>query len=82
MEFSKIISQNFLCSGTPVQVATVGIEALDVSTGTLYIQKKIPSGTSWVVQGKYYFQPSTNGISSVTGLNTDNTDPLNPVVRI
>lgn len=62
MEFSKIISQNFLCSGVPVQVATVGIEALDVSTGTLYIQKKIPSGTSWSVKSKNYFQPSTNGI--------------------
>ncbi len=40
----------------PVQVATVGIEALDVSTGTLYIQKKIPSGTSWSVKSKNYFQ--------------------------
>ncbi len=56
MNFSKIISQNFLCSGAPTQVATVGIEALDVSTGTLYIQKKIPSGTSWVVKSKNYFQ--------------------------
>jgi len=82
MEFSKIISQNFLCSGAPTQVATVGIEALDISAGTLYIQNRIPSGTSWVVQGKYYFQPSASGIASVTGLNTDNTDPLNPIVRI
>ena len=82
MEFSKIISQNFLCSGAPTQVATVGIEALDISDGTLYIQNRIPSGTSWVVQGKYYFQPSASGIASVTGLNTDNTDPLNPIVRI
>lgn len=58
MNFSKIISQNFLCSGVPVQVATVGVEALDVSTGTLYIQKKIPNGTSWVVKSKNYYQTS------------------------
>lgn len=26
--------------------------------------------------------PSGSGVQSVTGLNTDNTDPLNPIVQI
>lgn len=59
MDFSKIISKNFLCSGVPVQTATVGIQALDVSTGTLYIQNRIPNGASWVVKSKNYFQPTS-----------------------
>lgn len=70
MEFSKIISKNFLCSGAPTQVATVGIEALDVSTGTLYIQNRIPSGTSWVVKSKNYYQTTDISWDAITGKPT------------
>lgn len=61
MDQSAIISQNFLCSGKPVQVARSGVQALDISTGTLYEQTTIPSGTNYKVKARDYFQPSQSG---------------------
>ena len=85
VEQNKIVDENFLCSGKPKQVARYNIQALDISTGDLYVQQKIPTGSTWVVKGKYYFQPidGSGGVESVesSGLVTiDNTDPLNPIL--
>ena len=66
MDQSAIISQNYLCSGKPVQVARSGVQALDISTGTLYKQTTIPSGVNYVVKARNYYQPSQQEIPPVT----------------
>lgn len=37
-----------------------GVQALDISTGTLYVQNSIPAGTSYTVKARNYFQPLDN----------------------
>lgn len=67
MEQSKIISENFICAGKPVQVANNSVEALDITTGDLYIQNRVPSGTDWKIKGKYYYQSTDVSWSEITG---------------
>lgn len=50
-------STNTFGAGAPTFQATVGVEYLDISdpAHTLYIQNKIPYGTSWIVKSKPVF---------------------------
>lgn len=61
VEQQSIITQNYLCSGKPTQRANAGVQALDISTGTLYRQATVPSGNTYVVFARNYFQPSLSG---------------------
>lgn len=76
------IAQDFPCSGIPTwAVARKGIVALDISTGNKYIQSTFPYGNSWkLLSLKNIYDPG--GVQSVTGLNTNNADPQNPVINI
>jgi len=78
------ISQDFPCSGIPTwAIARKGVVALDISTGDKYIQNTAPYGNAWILQSiKNIYLPPSGGVQSVTGLNTDNTDPANPVIQI
>ncbi len=61
MENQSPIQQDYLCSGVPTLPARIGVQALDISTGTLYEQARNPSGATYRVVATKYFQPSTSG---------------------
>lgn len=78
-----MLTYNTFGSGKPTFQAQVGVTYLDVSdpSHTLYIQKQIPFGAAWIVSLQPAY-PFLDGVESVTGLETDNTDPRNPIVKI
>ena len=81
----NFVSVDFICSGAPTLAATSGIKALDIKNSKLYIQTSIGYGTGWVAQPGNYYQAAISGgvgVTSVTGLDTDNTDPTQPIVKI
>lgn len=85
MNQSQVITEDFLTTSKPILVAKAGVRGLDQQTGILYEQIKVPYGAVYQQVGKYYYQPTNPtgaGVQSVTGLDTDNTDPLNPIVQI
>lgn len=57
MENQSPVNENYLCSGPPVLVARIGVQALDISTGTLYEQARNPSGATYRVIATKYYQP-------------------------
>ena len=58
MENQSPIQQDYLCSGVPTLPARIGVQALDISTGTLYEQARNPSGATYRVVATKYYQPS------------------------
>jgi hypothetical protein len=79
------ITVDFVCAGKPILPAKSGVRALDIQANKLYLQTAMPFGAGWVEQtGTYYLSASTggSGVLTVTGLDTDNTDPANPIVQI
>ncbi len=85
MNRAQVITEDFLSSDKPILIARAGVRALDQQTGILYEQVKVPYGAIYQKVGTFYYQPinpTGAGVQSVTGLNTDNTDPANPVVEI
>lgn len=78
-----IISTDFPCSGRPVwATATKDVFALDISSGIKWQQKRIPYGTDWQVYSRNNIFTVSVGVQTVTGLDTDNTDPANPIIKI
>lgn len=78
-----VITQDFPCSGRPDwATANKDVLALDIATGIRYQQKTIPYGNNWAVESTNNIYSPSAGVQSVTGLDTDNTDPLNPIIEI
>jgi hypothetical protein len=85
MNREQVVSEDYQSADFPSLTALAGVQALDMSTGILYKQTAIPYGKAYREVGKFYYQPLTpagGSVNSVTGLDTDNTDPANPIVQI